>query len=85
MSSYIISKDIDLSDEFDEMSIQNQKNFIKDKFNEFSYADEQEMLEDIVIKMPDYNLIKVIQKAFDSLSSQYQAEMLEYIEDSNIV
>lgn len=84
MNNYIISKDIDLSEEFEEMTIENQKNFLKDKLNAFNSTDQREILEDVVTGVSDYDLIQVMQKAFDSLSSQYQAEMIEYIEDSNI-
>lgn len=84
MKNYIVSKDIDLSKEFEEMTVENQKNFLKDKLNAFNSTDQREILGDVVTGISDYDLIQVIQKAFDSLSSQYQADMIDYIEDSSI-
>lgn len=81
MSNYVINKEIDLSEEFDELTRKNQKEFIKDKFDEFPMLDQKEMLGDMLDTMPSAHLANILKDAFDGLNEQAQSDVYEYIKE----
>lgn len=78
MSNYVINKEIDLSDEFDELTNKNQKEFIKDKFDYFTFTEQKEMLDDILGTMPNKEIANILKDAFDGVNKQEQADLRVY-------
>lgn len=82
MGKYTINKEIDLSDEFEELSVEKQKEFLKYEFDEFPEEDQKEMLNDIFLEILSSEASSdVLCKAFENLNEQGQSKVYAYIND----
>ena len=70
---------VDLSDLFDDMTINEQKNFIVDKFCSLPIDKMVEVAGEILDNLNGDQVAKVIEDAFDNLHEQGQEQVINYV------
>ena len=71
--------EVDLSDLFDDMTINEQKNFLVDKFSSLPINKKVEVAEEILDNQNGDQVAKVIEDAFDNLHEQGQEQVINYV------
>lgn len=71
--------EVDLSDLFDDMTINEQKNFIVDKFCSLPIDKMVEVAGEILDNLNGDQVAKVIEDAFDNLHEQAQEHVINYV------
>ena len=71
--------EVDLSDLFDDMTINEQKNFIVDKFCSLPIDKMVEVAGEILDNLNGDQVAKVIEDAFDNLNEQGQEQVINYV------
>ena len=71
--------EVDLSDLFDDMTINEQKNFLVDKFSLFSIDKMMEIVGEMLENLNGNQAAKVIEDAFDNLHEQAQEHVINYV------
>ncbi len=71
--------EVDLSDLFDDMTINEQKNFIVDKFCSLPIDKMVEVAGEILDNLNGDQVAKVIEDAFDNLHEQGQEQVINYV------
>ena len=71
--------EVDLSDLFDDMTINGQKNFIVDKFCSLPIDKMVEVAGEILDNLNGDQVAKVIEDAFDNLHEQGQEQVINYV------
>lgn len=71
--------EVDLSDLFDDMTINEQKNFIVDKFCFLPIDKMVEVAGEILDNLNGDQVAKVIEDAFDNLHEQGQEQVINYV------
>lgn len=73
--------EVDLSDLFDDMTINEQKNFLVDKFSLFSIDKMMEIVGEMLENLNGNQAAKVIEDAFDNLHEQDQEHVINYVNE----
>lgn len=73
--------EVDLSDLFDDMTINEQKNFIVDKFCSLPIDKMVEVAGEILDNLNGDQVAKVIEDAFDNLHEQGQEHVINYVNE----
>lgn len=73
--------EVDLSDLFDDMTINEQKNFIVDKFCSLPIDKMVEVAGEILDNLNGDQVAKVIEDAFDNLHEQAQEHVINYVNE----
>lgn len=73
--------EVDLSDLFDDMTINEQKNFLVDKFSLFSIDKMMEIVGEMLENLNGNQAAKVIEDAFDNLHEQAQEHVINYVNE----
>lgn len=73
--------EVDLSDLFDDMTINEQKNFIVDKFCSLPIDKMVEVAGEILDNLNGDQVAKVIEDAFDNLHEQGQEQVINYVNE----
>lgn len=73
--------EVDLSDLFDDMTINEQKNFLVDKFSLFSIDKMMEIVGEMLENLNGDQAAKVIEDAFDNLHEQDQEHVINYVNE----
>ena len=73
--------EVDLSDLFDDMTINEQKNFLVDKFSPFSIDKMMEIVGEMLENLNGNQAAKVIEDAFDNLHEQDQEHVINYVNE----
>lgn len=71
--------EVDLSDLFDDMTINEQKNFLVDKFCSLPIDKMVEVAGEILDNLNGDQVSKVIEDAFDNLHEQGQEQVINYV------
>lgn len=71
--------EVDLSDLFDDMTINEQKNFIVDKFCSLPIDKMVEVAGEILDNLNGDQVANVIEDAFDNLHEQGQEQVINYV------
>lgn len=71
--------EVDLSDLFDDMTINEQKNFLVDKFSSLPIDKMVEVTGEILENLNGDQTAKVIEDAFDNLHEQAQEHVINYM------
>lgn len=71
--------EVDLSDLFDDMTINEQKNFLVDKFSSLPIDKMFEVAGEILDNLNGDQVAKVIEDAFDNLHEQGQEQVINYV------
>lgn len=71
--------EVDLSDLFDDMTINEQKNFIVDKFCSLPIDKMVEVAGEMLENLNGDQTAKVIEYAFDNLHEQAQEHVINYV------
>ena len=71
--------EVDLSDLFDDMTINEQKNFLVDKFCSLPIDKMVEVAGEILENLNGDQVAKVIEDAFDNLHEQGQEQVINYV------
>ena len=71
--------EVDLSDLFDDMTINEQKSFIVDKFCSLPIDKMVEVAGEILDNLNGDQVAKVIEDAFDNLHEQGQEQVINYV------
>lgn len=71
--------EVDLSDLFDDMTINEQKKFIVDKFCSLPIDKMVEVAGEILDNLNGDQVAKVIEDAFDNLHEQGQEQVINYV------
>ena len=71
--------EVDLSDLFDDMTINEQKNFLVEKFSSLPINKKVEVAEEILDNQNGDQVAKVIEDAFDNLHEQGQEQVINYV------
>lgn len=73
--------EVDLSDLFDDMTINEQKNFLVEKFSSLPINKMVEVAEEILDNLNGDQVAKVIEDAFDNLHEQGQEQVINYVNE----
>lgn len=71
--------EVDLSDLFDDMTINEQKNFLVDKFCSLPISSMEEVVSEILDNLNGYQTARVIEDAFDNLHEQAQEHVINHV------
>lgn len=71
--------EVDLSDLFDDMTINEQKNFLVDKFFSLPIGSMEEVVSEMLENLNGDQTAKVIEDAFDNLHEQAQEHVINYV------
>lgn len=71
--------EVDLSDLFDDMTINEQKNFLVDKFCSLPIDKMVEVVGEMLENLNGDQTAKVIEDAFDNLHEQGQEHIINYV------
>lgn len=71
--------EVDLSDLFDDMTINEQKNFLVDKFCSLPIDKMVEVVGEMLENLNGDQTAKVIEDAFDNLHEQGQEHVINYV------
>ena len=71
--------EVDLSELFDDMTINEQKNFLVDKFCSLPIDKMVEVVGEILKNLNGNQTAKVIEDAFDNLQEQAQEHVINYV------
>lgn len=71
--------EVDLSDLFDDMTINEQKNFLVDKFSSLPIDKMVEVTGEMLENLNGDQTAKVIEDAFDNLHEQGQEHVINYV------
>lgn len=71
--------EVDLSELFDDMTINEQKNFLVDKFCSLPIDKMVEVVGEILKNLNGNQTAKVIEDAFDNLHEQAQEHVINYV------
>lgn len=73
--------EVDLSDLFDDMTINEQKNFLVEKFSSLLINKMVEVAGEILDNLNGDQVAKVIEDAFDNLHEQAQEHVINYVNE----
>ena len=73
--------EVDLSDLFDDMTINEQMNFLVDKFSSLPIDKMVEVTGEILENLNGDQTAKVIEDAFDNLHEQAQEHVINYVNE----
>lgn len=73
--------EVDLSDLFDDMTINEQKNFLVEKFSSLPIKKMVEVAGEILDNLNGDQVAKVIEDAFDNLHEQGQEQVINYVNE----
>ena len=73
--------EVDLSDLFDDMNINEQKNFLVDKFCSLPIGSMKEVVGEMLENLNGDQVAKVIEDAFDNLHEQGQEQVINYVNE----
>ena len=71
--------EVDLSDLFDDMTINEQKNFLVDKFCSLPIDKMVEVVGEMLNNLNGEQVARVIEDAFDNLHEQAQEHVINYV------
>lgn len=71
--------EVDLSDLFDDMTINEQKNFLVDKFFSLPIGSMEEVVSEMLDNLNGDQTARVIEDAFDNLHEQAQEHVINYV------
>lgn len=71
--------EVDLSDLFDDMTINEQKNFLVDKFCSLPISSMEEVVSEMLENLNGDQTARVIEDAFDNLHEQGQEHVINYV------
>lgn len=71
--------EVDLSDLFDDMTINEQKNFLVDKFCSLPIDNMVEVVGEMLENLNGDQTARVIEDAFDNLHEQAQKHVINYV------
>ena len=71
--------EVDLSDMFDNMTINEQKNFLVDKFCSLPIDKMVEVVGEMLNNLNGEQVARVIEDAFDNLHEQAQEHVINYV------
>lgn len=71
--------EVDLSDLFDDMTINEQKNFLVDKFCSLPIDKMVEVVGEMLENLNGDQIARVIEDAFDNLHEQGQEHVINYV------
>ena len=71
--------EVDLSNLFDDMTINEQKNFLVDKFSSLPIDKMEEVVSEMLENLNGDQTAKVIEDAFDNLHEQAQEHVFIYV------
>ena len=71
--------EVDLSDMFDDMTINEQKNFLIDKFCSLPIEHQVEVVGKMIENLNGNQTARVIEDAFDNLHEQAQEHVINYV------
>ena len=71
--------EVDLSDLFDDMTINEQKNFLVDKFCSLPTEHQVEVVGEMLENLNGDQTVRVIEDAFDNLHEQAQEHVINYV------
>lgn len=71
--------EVDLSDLFDDMTINEQKNFLVDKFCSLPIDKIVEVVGEMLENLNGDQTVRVIEDAFDNLHEQGQEHVINYV------
>jgi len=71
--------EVDLSDLFDDMTINEQKNFLVDKFCSLPIDKMVEVVGEMLENLNGDQTVRVIEDAFDNLHEQGQEHVINYV------
>ena len=71
--------EVDLSDLFDDMTINEQKNFLVDKFCSLPIGSMEEVVSEMLENLNGDQTARVIEDAFDNLHEQGQEHVINYV------
>ena len=73
--------EVDLSDLFDDMTINDQKNFLLEQFSSLPINKMVEVAGEILDNLNGDQVAKVIEDAFDNLHEQGQEQVINYVNE----
>ena len=73
--------EVDLSDLFDDMTINEQKNFLVEKFSSLPRNKMVEVAGEMLENLNGDQVAKVIEDAFDNLHEQGQEQVINYVNE----
>ena len=73
--------EVDLSELFDDMTINEQKNFLVDKFCSLPIDKMVEVVGEMLDNLNGDQVAKVIEDAFDNLHEQGQEQVINYVNE----
>lgn len=73
--------EVDLSDLFDDMTINEQNNFLVEKFSSLPINKMVEVAGEILDNLNGDQVAKVIEDAFDNLHEQGQEQVINYVNE----
>lgn len=71
--------EVDLSDLFDDMTINEQKSFLVDKFCSLPIGSMEEVVSEMLNNLNGQQVAKVIEDAFDNLHEQAQEHVINHV------
>ena len=71
--------EVDLSDMFDNMTINEQKNFLVDKFCSLPIGSMEDVVSEMLDNLNGDQTSRVIEDAFDNLHEQAQEHVINYV------
>ena len=71
--------EVDLSDLFDDMTINEQKNFLVDKFFSLPIGSMEEVVSEMLDNLNGDQTARVIEDVFDNLHEQAQEHVINYV------
>ena len=71
--------EVDLSDLFDDMTINEQKNFLVDKFCSLPIGSMEEVVSEMLDNLNGDQTARVIEDVFDNLHEQAQEHVINYV------
>lgn len=71
--------EVDLSNLFDDMTINEQKNFLVDKFCSLPIGSMEEVVREMLDNLNGDQAARVIEDAFDNLHEQAQEHVINYV------
>lgn len=71
--------EVDLSDLFDDMTINEQQNFLVDKFCSLPIGSMEQVVSEMLENLNGDQTARVIENAFDNLHEQAQEHVINYV------
>ena len=71
--------EVDLSDMFDDMTINEQRNFLVDKFCSLPIGSMEEVVSEMLDNLNGDQTARVIEDAFDNLHEQAQEHVINHV------